>query len=177
MLRDARVDGLVKDLYDRDFFKPLSITDSKPSINPYKPEERETILEAFKTKRTHYYTFVFFQFWQGTPMDETNFYHREWLLILRAKKIPPRPFYNTRHSYVSFLYSISASSGFISQHTGDSIRTLETDYAKYIKEADARRDFVEDQIQKSANPSETCFCRRSLPCPIEKEKAPDFSRA
>jgi hypothetical protein len=25
-----------------------------------------------------------------------------------------------------------------------------TDYAKYIKEADLRRDFVEEQIQKSA---------------------------
>ena len=35
MLRDARVDGLIKaNLFDRDFFKPLPITDSKPSINP-----------------------------------------------------------------------------------------------------------------------------------------------
>jgi hypothetical protein len=67
MLRDARVDRLIKtDLYDRAFFKPLSITDSKPSIDPYTPEEREIILEAFQTKRPHYYRFVFFHFWQGT---------------------------------------------------------------------------------------------------------------
>jgi hypothetical protein len=51
---------------------------------------------------------------------------------------------------VSFLYSIGAKSGFISSQTGDSIKTLETDYAKYIKEADDNRDFVENQIQKSA---------------------------
>ena len=49
---------------------------------------------------------------------------------------------------MSFLYSIGARSGFISSQTGDSIKTLETDYAKYIKEADDKRDFVESQIQK-----------------------------
>jgi integrase len=249
MLRDARVDGLVKvDLYDRDFFKPLSITDSKPSIDPYTPEEREIILEAFKTKRPHYYRFVFFQFWQGprpsestalrredidlryatarihrsrvqgneagtktvrsnreihihdnvvevlkeenpaplnvkpdgylfttpdgTPIDEANFYHREWLPILTAKKIRPRPFYNTRHSYVSFLYSIGASSGFISQQTGDSIKTLETDYAKYVKEADTRRDFVEDQIQKSATQVKPASYTDHSPTPPEIKKPP-----
>jgi integrase len=78
ILRDTRVDRLVKgDLYDRDFFKPLSITDSKPSINPYKPEERETILEAFKTKRPHNYRFVFFQLWQGARPSESTALRRE----------------------------------------------------------------------------------------------------
>jgi len=204
----------------------LPLTDTKKSIDPYKPEERETILDAFRTKRPHYYRFVFFQFWQGTrpseaiklrrgdidlryatatinksivqgheggtktvrsnreihlhenvvtmlsnenpaplsvspedflfttpagtPIDEVNFYKREWLPILNAKKITPRPFYNTRHSYVSFLYSIGAKSGFISSQTGDSIKTLERDYAKYIKEADDNRDFVENQIRQSS---------------------------
>ena len=71
MLRDAGVDRLVKsNLYDRDFFHPLPLTDTKKSIDPYKPEERETILDAFRTKRPHYYRFVFFQFWQGTRPSE-----------------------------------------------------------------------------------------------------------
>jgi hypothetical protein len=39
---------------------------------------------------------------------------------------------------------------YISNQTGDSIKILESDYAKYIKEADNNRDFVEEQIQKSA---------------------------
>ena len=47
---------------------------------------------------------------EGTPIDESNFYKREWKPILRAKNIRPRPFYNTRHTYVSFLYSIGAKS-------------------------------------------------------------------
>jgi integrase len=247
MLRDTRVDGLVKtDLYDRIFFKPLSITDTKPSIDPYTSEEREIILEGFRTKRPHFYKFVFFHFWQGprpsestalrredvdfryatanihrsrvqghesgtktvrsnreihlhenvvealknenpaplsvapgdyffttpegTPIDETNFYKREWLPILRAKKIRPRPFYNTRHSYVSFLFSIGASSGFISQQTGDSIKTLETDYARYIRDADLRRDFVEEQIQKSATQVKPSIDTDHSPTPPEMKK-------
>ena len=249
MLRDARVDGLVKvDLYDRAFFKPLPLTDTKPSIDPYTPEEREIILKAFRSKRPHYYCFVFFHFWQGprpsestalrredvdlryrtanihrsrvqgheagtktvrsnreihlhdnvvevlkiknpepptenpddyffttlegTPIDETNFYKREWLPVLRANKIPLRPFYNTRHTYVSFLYSIGASSGFISQQTGDSIKTLEADYAKYIEEADSRRDFVEEQIQKSETQAKPRSDVDVSPTPPEIKKPP-----
>jgi hypothetical protein len=38
--------------------------------------------------------------------------------------------------------------GFISSQTGDIIKTLKTDYAKYIKQADDSRDFVENQTQK-----------------------------
>ena len=180
MLRDALVDGKIKtDLYNRHFFKKLPLTDTDPSIDPYTPEEREIIIEAFRTKRPHYYKFVFFHFWQGprpsestalrrgdvdlryatarihrsrvqgqeagtktvrsnreirlhdnvvdvleeenptplstnpddyffttpggAPIDTSNFQKREWLPILTANKIRPRPFYNTRHSCVSFL--------------------------------------------------------------------------
>lgn len=79
MLRDARIDGMIKaSLFDRDFFKPLSITDSKPSIDPYIPEERETIIEAFRTKRPHYYKFVFFHFWQGPRPSESTALSSPW---------------------------------------------------------------------------------------------------
>ena len=94
------------------------------------------------------------------------------LILRRLKNTRPRPFYNTRHSYVSFLYSIGARSGFISSQTGDSIKTLEKDYAKYIKEADDNRDFVENQIQKSATQVKPASERRSLPYSARKEKAP-----
>ena len=86
---------------------------------------------------------------QGTPIDEENFYRREWLPMLRRLKIRPRPFYNTRHSYTSFLFSIGAKPAFVSAQTGDSIRTLEKYYAKYIPEADSGREFVERIILKS----------------------------
>ena len=59
-------------LYDRVFFKPLPLTDVRNSIDPYTPEEREMILEGFRTKRPHYFTFVYFQFWTGARVSETT---------------------------------------------------------------------------------------------------------
>src|SRR5262249_20976115 len=54
---------------------------------------------------------------EGTPIDESNFYKRQWLPILRAKKIRPRPICNTRHTYSSSFYSSAAKSGLISSQT------------------------------------------------------------
>jgi hypothetical protein len=73
---------------------------------------------------------------------------------------------------VSFLYSIGAKSGFISSQTGDSIKTLESDYAKYIKEADDNRDFVENQIQKSATQVKPASEADHFPTPSETKKPP-----
>ena len=73
---------------------------------------------------------------------------------------------------MSFLYSIDPKSGFILSQTGDSIKTLETDYAKYIKEADDNRDFVESQIQKSATLVKPAADVSNSPTPPEKKKPP-----
>ena len=55
LLKAARGKGiLTRDLYDKAFLSPLPLTDSHVSIDPYEPDERETILEAFKAKRPHY---------------------------------------------------------------------------------------------------------------------------
>jgi integrase len=225
LLRDARGESLMTvNLYDRVFFKPLPLTDVRGSIDPYTPEERELILEGFRTRRPQYFAFVYFQFWtgarvsettalryenldlryatariqrsrvqgheagtktersnrelhlhanlvqvlkdhkplhvepddyvfttpQGAPISEDNFYHREWLPMLQKLSIRPRPFYNTRHSYISFLLSIGAKPAFVSSQTGDSIRTLENHYAKYIPGADSGREALEASIRESA---------------------------
>ena len=42
---------------------------------------------------------------------------------------------------------MGVSSGLISKQTSDT-ETLEGDYAKYIEEADSKRDFVEAEIRK-----------------------------
>ena len=59
-----------------------------------------------------------------TPIDESNFYKREWLPVLRKLKIRPRPFYNTRHSYASFMLSIGTKMNFISAQLRDCEETL-----------------------------------------------------
>jgi len=224
MLKDARRTGAIaKNLFDRDLFTALPLTDTETSIDPYTPDERDRILEDFRTNSPHYYPFVFHQFWtgsrpseacalrrscldleyqrekiersrvqgheagtktkrsnreirlhdtlvkvlkayrldtgdpdayvfttpEGTPIDESNFYNREWLPRLERLKIRPRPFYNTRHSYTSFMLSSGVKLAFVSAQTGDSIKTLESHYAKYIPEADTGRDAIEKLITKS----------------------------
>jgi integrase len=87
----------------------------------------------------------------GTPIDEKNFYSREWLEMLRRVKIRPRrPFYNTRHSYISFMLSSGHTAMFVSQQSGDTIKTLEANYARYLPEVDSRRDIIEAAIKISA---------------------------
>src|SRR5262245_37140177 len=68
---------------------------------------------------------------------------------LERLKIRPRPFYNTRHSYTSFMLSSGVKLAFVSAQTGDSIKTLESHCAKYTPEADTGRDAIEKLITKS----------------------------
>jgi hypothetical protein len=49
----------------------------------------------------------FFTMPTDTAIDESNFYKRDWLPILKAKKIRLWPFCNTRHSYVRLLFDWS----------------------------------------------------------------------
>jgi integrase len=86
----------------------------------------------------------------GAAITEDNFYKREWLPMLRRLKLRPRPFYNTRHSYISFMLSSGRSALYVSKQTGDRIQTLETNYAKYQPEADIQRDMIEASIKESA---------------------------
>ena len=96
---------------------------------------------------------------EGMPIDEANFRNREWLPMLRRPLtesetgekvlIRARPFYNTRHSYTSFMFSIGAKPAFVSAQTGDSIKTLEAHYVKYLPQADSGRELVEKLILES----------------------------
>ena len=68
----------------------------------------------------------------GTPIDEDNFQSRIWLPTLRRLGIRERPFYNTRHSYISYMISIGKKVAFVSEQTGVSIKTIEKHYKKYF---------------------------------------------
>src|SRR5262249_19609385 len=71
MLKDARRTGAIaKNLFDRDLFTALPLTDTETSIDPYTPDERDRILEDFRTNSPHYYPFVFHQFWTGSRPSE-----------------------------------------------------------------------------------------------------------
>jgi integrase len=72
----------------------------------------------------------------GAPIDQANFYKRIWLPELRRAGLRERPFYNTRHSYISYMLSVGKRLAFVSEQTGHSIRTLERHYAKYLPQED-----------------------------------------
>jgi integrase len=45
----------------------------------------------------------------GSPIDQANFYTREWVPMLHRLEIRPRPFYNTRHTYITYMLEIGRS--------------------------------------------------------------------
>jgi integrase len=55
---------------------------------------------------------------RGAPADQDNFQSRIWLPTLRALKLRERPFYNTRHSYISTMISVGKKVGFVSEQAG-----------------------------------------------------------
>ncbi len=73
MLKAGRRSGNVTvNLFDRDLFSALPLTDVKTDIDPYTPEEREMILAGFQRWRPHYHVFVFHQFWTGARPSEAS---------------------------------------------------------------------------------------------------------
>ena len=65
---------------------------------------------------------------RGTPIDEVNFYQREWLAALRALRIRPRPFYNCRHTYISTLLAAGGKPLFVCRQTGTSLEMIGKHY-------------------------------------------------
>jgi integrase len=85
---------------------------------------------------------------RGAPIDEVNFYQREWLSCLRALGIRSRPFYNCRHTYISTLLAAGAKPLFVCRQTGTSLEMIEKHYG------DARVDAVHlDKMIGELDPS------------------------
>ena len=56
---------------------------------------------------------------------------REWLPMLRRLGIRPRPFYNTRHTYISYAISLGMKLATVCAQTGTSPAMIE----KYMPQA------------------------------------------
>ena len=111
----------------------------------------------------------------GAPIDGANFYQREWVPMLRRLGIRPRPFYNTRHTYITYMLAIGARPLWVARQTGTSLQMIEEHYG------DARVPHAElDALIRDARGVET----RNLPGTFDeddandvltKEKSPDES--
>jgi len=86
----------------------------------------------------------------GAPIDEANFYRREWIPMLRRLNIRPRPLYNARHTYISFMLAIGVNPLFVARQTGTSLAMIQEHYGSARLPADEL-----DEMIQSRNPAGT----------------------
>jgi integrase len=70
---------------------------------------------------------------QGKPINQNEF-GRKFGDVLRVLEIRPRPFYNTRHTYISVALTLGCNPKWIAEQTGTSLAMIEKSYGRYIRD-------------------------------------------
>ena len=91
----------------------------------------------------------------GAPIDEANFYAREWVPALRRLQIRPRPFHNTRHTYITYMLDIGANPLFVARQTGTSLEMIENHYGSRRVVAEHLDALIDAAEGVSRNPAGT----------------------
>jgi len=68
----------------------------------------------------------------GQRISENNFQKRYWTTALARLNIRPRPFRNTRHTYISEMLKIGMNPEQVAQQVGTSYKMIKEHYQKYI---------------------------------------------
>ncbi len=110
----------------------------------------------------------------GAPIDEANFHRRVWLPALRKLKIRERPFYNTRHTYVSTLLAAGAKPLFVCRQTGTSLEMIEKHYGDARVNAAQLDDMIADLGRPARNLPGTSTESDDGSGSVEEEN-PDYS--
>jgi hypothetical protein len=76
--------------------------------------------------------FLVFGAEQGRAVDQAEF-GRGFQGVLRVLKIGPRPFYNTRHTYISVALTLGCNIKWIAEQCGTSVEMIQENYGKYIR--------------------------------------------
>src|SRR5690606_34396179 len=71
-------------------------------------EPVEEVLRAIRPTRPSPEAFVFVTP-AGCPIDEPNFYRREWVPLLTRLGVRQRPFYNCRHTYITTMLDLTGN--------------------------------------------------------------------
>src|SRR6266478_3255681 len=69
----------------------------------------------------------------GQPLDQNEF-GRKFQDVLRVLEIRPRPFYNTRHTYISVALTLGCNPKWIGEQTATSLIMIQQNYGKYIRD-------------------------------------------
>jgi integrase len=71
---------------------------------------------------------------QGRPIDQSEFNRCSFQPVLCVLKLRPRPFYNTRHTFISIALTLGCNQKWIAEQTGTSIAMIQQNYGKYIRD-------------------------------------------
>src|SRR5262245_57143951 len=67
------------------------------------------------------------------PVDQSEF-ARGFQAVLRVLEIRQRPFYNTRHTFISVALTLGCNQKWIAEQTGTSIAMIQEHYGKFIRD-------------------------------------------
>jgi integrase len=103
---------------------------SRRTINllPNVIELLQTLLPLRVTPESYVFTDA-----DGGPIDQSEF-ARGFQGVLRVLKIRPRPFYNTRHTFISVALTLGCNPKWIAEQTGTSLTMIQQSYGKYIRD-------------------------------------------
>ncbi len=138
------------------------------------PGKLERLLRAHRPRRPAPDDFVFTTP-SGAPITAVNFYRREWLPALESLGIRARPFYNTRHTYITTLLEAGAKPLFICRQAGTSLAMIEKHYGAVrtdAKELDRLLDQPDDgpSARPTRNPPGTLSSAESRAPPRRRKK-------
>ncbi len=69
----------------------------------------------------------------GRPIKSGDWPGTHWFPALKANKIRPRNFYQTKHTFISLALSSGINIKLVSEQVGSSVATIERHYGKYIQ--------------------------------------------
>ena len=92
--------------------------------------------------------------------------------MLRVLKIRPRPFYNTRHTYISYMLEIGGKPLWVARQTGTSLDMIENHYGK-VKVVAEEMDALIDDAAERANARAREEQTRNLPGTFESDQTDD----
>jgi integrase len=104
-----------------------------------KPENRDAAAERRGAVKKHAAAarrarqLRFYRWARETPIDQSEF-ARGFQAVLRVLKIRPRPFYNTRHTFISIALTLGCNQKWIAEQTGTSIAMIQEHYGRYIRD-------------------------------------------
>jgi integrase len=92
---------------------------------------------------------------EGHPIDQAEF-GRAFGGVLRVLKLRPRPFYNTRHTFISVALTIGCNQKWIAEQTGTSIAMIQEHYGRYIRDdgAELLRNYVANAAESGEEGAE-----------------------